>query len=576
MKSLLKYFKGYRKECIIGPLFKLLEAGFELIIPLVVKQMIDKGIAAGDVFYVLKMAGIMIMLGIIGLICSLTAQYFCARAAVYFAEGVKHDMFERVMKLSYQDTDGIGVSALITRLTSDINALQGGVNMSLRLLLRSPFVVFGAVVTAFTIDVKAACIFAVTVAILTIIVAAVMFITGPGYRAVQERLDKVLLSVRSSLNGVRVIRAFGNEEREFEAFKKENDELNRLQIFTGRISALLNPFTFIVINLGTAWLIWDGALAVDTGRLSRGAVVALVNLMGQILVELIKLANLIVQLSRALACANRIEDLLKKEPSMKEGKTGLKIKGKAPEVIFEDVCMSYAGAGENALEGISFKADPGSTTGIIGGTGSGKSTMVNLIPRFYDVSSGCVKVDGIDVRELKFADLREAVAVVPQKSVLFEGTIKDNMRLGKEDASDEEIISALKTAQAYDFVMEKEGGLEAPVTQGGDNFSGGQRQRLCIARALVKKPEILIMDDSASALDYATDAALRKAIGEMKDAPTVFIVSQRAASVMHADRIIVLDEGHMAASGTHDELLKSCDIYREIYVSQFGRPEGSD
>ncbi|MBR4208372.1 MAG: ABC transporter ATP-binding protein [Lachnospiraceae bacterium] len=576
MKSLLKYFKGYRKECIIGPLFKLLEAGFELIIPLVVKQMIDKGIAAGDVFYVLKMAGIMIMLGIIGLICSLTAQYFCARAAVYFAEGVKHDMFERVMKLSYQDTDGIGVSALITRLTSDINALQGGVNMSLRLLLRSPFVVFGAVVTAFTIDVKAACIFAVTVVILTIIVAAVMFITGPGYRAVQERLDKVLLSVRSSLNGVRVIRAFGNEEREFEAFKKENDELNRLQIFTGRISALLNPFTFIVINLGTAWLIWDGALAVDTGRLSRGAVVALVNLMGQILVELIKLANLIVQLSRALACANRIEDLLKKEPSMKEGKTGLKIKGKAPEVIFEDVCMSYAGAGENALEGVSFKADPGSTTGIIGGTGSGKSTMVNLIPRFYDVSSGCVKVDGIDVRELKFADLREAVAVVPQKSVLFEGTIKDNMRLGKEDASDEEIISALKTAQAYDFVMEKEGGLEAPVTQGGDNFSGGQRQRLCIARALVKKPEILIMDDSASALDYATDAALRKAIGEMKDAPTVFIVSQRAASVMHADRIIVLDEGHMAASGTHDELLKSCDIYREIYVSQFGRPEGSD
>jgi len=576
MKSLLKYFKGYRKECIIGPLFKLLEAGFELIIPLVVKQMIDKGIAAGDVFYVLKMAGIMIMLGIIGLICSLTAQYFCARAAVYFAEGVKHDMFERVMKLSYQDTDGIGVSALITRLTSDINALQGGVNMSLRLLLRSPFVVFGAVVTAFTIDVKAACIFAVTVVILTIIVAAVMFITGPGYRAVQERLDKVLLSVRSSLNGVRVIRAFGNEEREFEAFKKENDELNRLQIFTGRISALLNPFTFIVINLGTAWLIWDGALAVDTGRLSRGAVVALVNLMGQILVELIKLANLIVQLSRALACANRIEDLLKKEPSMKEGKTGLKIKGKAPEVIFEDVCMSYAGAGENALEGVSFKADPGSTTGIIGGTGSGKSTMVNLIPRFYDVSSGCVKVDGIDVRKLKFADLREAVAVVPQKSVLFEGTIKDNMRLGKEDASDEEIISALKTAQAYDFVMEKEGGLEAPVTQGGDNFSGGQRQRLCIARALVKKPEILIMDDSASALDYATDAALRKAIGEMKDAPTVFIVSQRAASVMHADRIIVLDEGHMAASGTHDELLKSCDIYREIYVSQFGRPEGSD
>ncbi|MCR4936787.1 MAG: ABC transporter ATP-binding protein/permease [Lachnospiraceae bacterium] len=576
MKSLLKYFKGYRKECIIGPLFKLLEAGFELIIPLVVKQMIDKGIAAGDVFYVLKMAGIMIMLGIIGLICSLTAQYFCARAAVYFAEGVKHDMFERVMKLSYQDTDGIGVSALITRLTSDINALQGGVNMSLRLLLRSPFVVFGAVVTAFTIDVKAACIFTVTVVILTIIVAAVMFITGPGYRAVQERLDKVLLSVRSSLNGVRVIRAFGNEEREFEAFKKENDELNRLQIFTGRISALLNPFTFIVINLGTAWLIWDGALAVDTGRLSRGAVVALVNLMGQILVELIKLANLIVQLSRALACANRIEDLLKKEPSMKEGKTGLKIKGKAPEVIFEDVCMSYAGAGENALEGVSFKADPGSTTGIIGGTGSGKSTMVNLIPRFYDVSSGCVKVDGIDVRELKFADLREAVAVVPQKSVLFEGTIKDNMRLGKEDASDEEIISALKTAQAYDFVMEKEGGLEAPVTQGGDNFSGGQRQRLCIARALVKKPEILIMDDSASALDYATDAALRKAIGEMKDAPTVFIVSQRAASVMHADRIIVLDEGHIAASGTHDELLKSCDIYREIYVSQFGRPEGSD
>ncbi len=576
MKSLLKYFKGYRKECIIGPLFKLLEAGFELIIPLVVKQMIDKGIAAGDVFYVLKMAGIMIMLGIIGLICSLTAQYFCARAAVYFAEGVKHDMFERVMKLSYQDTDGIGVSALITRLTSDINALQGGVNMSLRLLLRSPFVVFGAVVTAFTIDVKAACIFAVTVVILTIIVAAVMFITGPGYRAVQERLDKVLLSVRSSLNGVRVIRAFGNEEREFEAFKKENDELNRLQIFTGRISALLNPFTFIVINLGTAWLIWDGALAVDTGRLSRGAVVALVNLMGQILVELIKLANLIVQLSRALACANRIEDLLKKEPSMKEGKTGLKIKGKAPEVTFEDVCMSYAGAGENALEGISFKADPGSTTGIIGGTGSGKSTMVNLIPRFYDVSSGCVKVDGIDVRELKFADLREAVAVVPQKAVLFEGTIKDNMCLGKEDASDEEIISALKTAQAYDFAMEKEGGLEAPVTQGGDNFSGGQRQRLCIARALVKKPEILIMDDSASALDYATDAALRKAIGEMKDAPTVFIVSQRAASVMHADRIIVLDEGHMAASGTHDELLKSCDIYREIYVSQFGRPEGSD
>ncbi len=569
MKRLLKYLKDYKLECFLGPLFKLLEATFELIIPLVVKRIVDVGIPGHDMAYIGKMVGLMLLFAVVGLVCALSAQYFSAKAAVNFAAGVKKDVFSHLLSLSYSEIDTLGTSTMITRLTSDIASVQGGVNMFLRLFLRSPFVVFGAVIMAFTIDFKAALIFVAAVILLSIVVYGIMALTAPKYRSIQGRLDKVMLSARSNLNGVRVIRAFGTEKREFDEFSEKNDSLTSLQIITGRISALMNPFTFVIINAALIYLLWTGGVAVDTGRLTQGDVVALVNYMGQILVELVKLANLIVQLSRALACADRIADVLDMEPSMKEGDKNVPAAEKSCSVEFKGVSLRYAGASEEAVRDISFKVPSGSTVGIIGGTGSGKTSLVNLIPRFYDTADGSVLIDGMDVKDYTYASLRSRIAVVPQKSVLFTGTIKDNLLFGREDASDEEIIKALKDAQAYDFVMDKDGGLDAEVSQGGSNFSGGQRQRLCIARALIKHPGILIMDDSTSALDFATDAALRKAIKEMDDAPTLFIVSQRTASIMHADIIVVLDEGSAVGMGTHEELLETCSVYREIYESQF-------
>lgn len=569
MKRLLKYLKDYKLECFLGPLFKLLEATFELIIPLVVKRIVDVGIPGHDMAYIGKMVGLMLLFAVVGLVCALSAQYFSAKAAVNFAAGVKKDVFSHLLSLSYSEIDTLGTSTMITRLTSDIASVQGGVNMFLRLFMRSPFVVFGAVIMAFTIDFKAALIFVAAVILLSIVVYGIMALTAPKYRSIQGRLDKVMLSARSNLNGVRVIRAFGTEKREFDEFSEKNDSLTSLQIITGRISALMNPFTFIIINAALIYLLWTGGVAVDTGRLTQGDVVALVNYMGQILVELVKLANLIVQLSRALACADRIADVLDMEPSMKEGEKNVPAAERPCSVEFKDVSVRYAGASEEAIRDISFKVPSGSTVGIIGGTGSGKTSLVNLIPRFYDTADGSVLIDGTDVKDYTYASLRSRIAVVPQKSVLFTGTIKDNLLFGREDASDEEIIKALKDAQAYDFVMDKDGGLDAEVSQGGSNFSGGQRQRLCIARALIKHPGILIMDDSTSALDFATDAALRKAIKEMDDAPTLFIVSQRTASIMHADIIVVLDEGSAVGMGTHEELLETCSVYREIYESQF-------
>ncbi len=569
MKNLWKYFKNYRVECILGPLFKLLEASFELMIPLVIKNIIDVGIANSDTGYIIRHALLMVALGVIGLGCSLTAQFFSAKAAVGFSAKVKQEVFSHIQTLSYSEIDSLGTGTLITRLTSDINTLQGGVNMSLRLLLRSPFVVLGAVVMAFTIDAKAALCIALTVLALSIVVYIMMRLTIPLQAGVQSRLDVVLSKTRSNINGARVIRAFGNEEREKEEFDLANIALNKLQIFSGRISAAMNPLTFALVNAGLAWLIWEGAMAVDIGRLTQGAVVALVNYMSQILVELIKLANLIVQLTRALACGGRISALLDIESSMKEGtaETEYPVDGSHVELI--NAGLRFNGSGEYSVKAVNLDAAPGSIIGIIGGTGSGKTSLINMIPRFYDASEGEIRVDGVNVKDYSFASLRGRIAVVPQNPVLFSGSIRDNIRWGKKDADDDEIIKALKTAQAYDFVSEKEGGLSYMLTQGGKNVSGGQRQRLAIARALVRKPGILILDDSTSALDYATDAALRNAIKNMDHIPTTFIVSQRTASIMNADQIIVLDDGSVAGMGTHEELLKNCEIYKEIYDSQY-------
>ncbi|MCR4584208.1 MAG: ABC transporter ATP-binding protein/permease [Lachnospiraceae bacterium] len=569
MKNLWKYFKNYRLECVLGPLFKLLEASFELMIPLVIKNIIDVGIANSDTGYIIRYALLMVALGVIGLGCSLTAQYFSAKAAVGFSAKVKQEVFSHIQTLSYSEIDSLGTGTLITRLTSDINTLQGGVNMSLRLFLRSPFVVAGAVVMAFTIDTKAATCIALTVLALSVVVYVMMRITIPLQKQVQNRLDTVLTRTRSNISGVRVIRAFGNEEAEKEEFNAANKALNALQIFSGRISSAMNPVTFALVNAGLAWLIWEGAIAVNVGRLTQGAVVALVNYISQILVELIKLANLIVQLTRALACGGRISDLLDIGSSMKEGEWDGEIPENGCRVEIKDAGLKYAGSGEYSVKGVSIEAEPGSIIGIIGGTGSGKTSLINLIPRFYDVSEGEIKVDGVNVRDYRFSSLRGRIAVVPQNPVLFSGSIRDNIKWGKKDATDDEINKALKTAQALDFVEEKEGGLSYMLTQGGKNVSGGQRQRLAIARALVRRPGILILDDSTSALDYATDAALRNAIKAMEHMPTTFIVSQRTASIMHADKIIVLDAGCVAGIGTHEELLKNCDIYREIYDSQY-------
>lgn len=569
MKALFKYFKGYGKECVMGPLFKLLEASFELLIPLVVVQIIDVGIAKGDKSYIVKMCLIMVALGVIGLVCSLTAQFFSAKAAVGFSARVKQALFYHIQGLSYSEIDTIGTSTMITRMTSDINQLQSGVNLTLRLFLRSPFIVFGAMIMAFTINVRAAIVFVVVIPLLSVVVYGIMLLTIPMYRKVQNALDQVLSRTRENLTGVRVIRAFSKEEEEISRFGKANDELVGIQTAVGSISALMNPLTFAIINIGIIWLVYRGAVQVDQGVITQGEVVALVNYMSQILIELIKLANLIITVTKAVACAGRISGVLQMESSMTEGGYEGSPVSDAAAVEFSGVSIRYHNASEESLQDISLKVPKGAVIGIIGGTGSGKTTLVNLIPRFYDVTKGTVRVDGVDVKEYRYQALRDKIGIVPQKAVLFSGTIRSNMQWGKKDATDEEIMKALEIAQAKEFVMEKDGGLDAKVAQGGKNFSGGQRQRLTIARALVKHPKILILDDSASALDYATDAALRKAIREMEDPPTLFIVSQRTASMMHADQILVLEDGEAAGLGTHEELLRTCEVYKEIYDSQF-------
>ena len=573
MRKLLRFLKDYKKESILSPLFKLLEASFELFVPLVMAAIIDTGIGNKDGGFILKMCGILILLALVGLTCSITAQYFAAKAAVGFATKVRHALFDHIQKLSYTEMDTAGTDTMITRMTSDINQAQSGVNMVLRLFLRSPFIVFGAMIMAFTIDVKAALIFVVTIPVLSVVVFGIMIITIPLFRRVQASLDKVLGVTRENLTGSRVIRAFNKEQEEIADFDESNERLTDVQLFVGKISALMNPLTYIIINVALVILIWTGAIQVNIGKISQGEVVALVNYMSQILVELVKLANLIITVTKAIACGNRVQSIFEMETSMVDG-NGSKKEDTGYTVEFRNVSMRYKGAGADTLTGIDFKAKPGDTIGIIGGTGSGKSSVVNLIPRFYDVTEGQVMVDGMDVREYKITDLRDKIGIVPQKAVLFAGTVRSNLAWGKEDAMEEEMQQALSVAQAAEVVDKKDGKLDAEVEQGGKNFSGGQKQRLTIARALVKQPEILIMDDSSSALDYATDAKLRQAIHNMPNRPTVFIVSQRAASIMYADKIIVLDDGTVAGTGTHEELLKDCSVYQEIYYSQFKRTEG--
>lgn len=572
MYQLLRFLKDYKKESILGPLFKLLEASFELLVPLVVAAIIDKGIGSADRGYTVKMCLLLAALGVVGLVSSVTAQYFAAKAAVGFAEKVRHALFKHIQSLSYSDIDSLGTSTLVTRMTSDMNQVQYGVNMTLRLLLRSPFVVFGAMIMAFTVDAKAALTFVVTIPLLSVVVFGIMLICIPLYRKVQEKLDGVLLSTRENLTGVRVIRAFCKEEEETRRFLDRNEELTDAQKFVGKISALMNPVTLVIINFSIIALIYIGALRVNQGIITQGAVVALYNYMSQILVELVKLANLIISVTKSIACGNRIQAVLDMQPSMifpSEAEAQQGDSRSEYAVEFRHADLRYGNSGENALTDIDLRVKRGETVGVIGGTGSGKSSLVNMIPRFYDTSSGDVLVDGVNVREYSRQALREKIGVVPQKAVLFKGTIRDNMRWGNSDASDEEIHAAIATAQAAEVVSGKEGGLDYMIAQGGRNLSGGQRQRLTIARALVRKPEILILDDSASALDFATDAALRKAIKAMEGSPTVFIVSQRAASIAHADRIIVLDDGRIVGMGKHDDLLKNCEVYREIYNSQF-------
>lgn len=569
MKKLLIYMKGFRKECVLGPLFKLLEASFELLVPLVMAAVIDTGIGNRDRDYIIRMCAVLVGLGVVGLACSLTAQYFAAKASVGFAARLRAALFERIQGLSFSDMDVQGPSTLITRMTSDVNQVQNGMNLTLRLLLRSPFVVLGAMVMAFTIDWRAALIFAAVIPLLSVVVFGVMLWTMPRYKQVQSGLDKVLSATRENLTGVRVVRAFGREESETEDFERENNALTHLQVFVGRVSALMNPMTYILINLGAMALIWVGAIRVDTAIITQGAVVALLNYMSQILVELVKLANLIINISKALACANRISGILDIKPSLTGPLDGQKA-GNAG-VSFHNVELTYKGAGGPSLSGISFEIKAGETVGIIGGTGSGKSSLVSLIPRFYDVTGGRVSVGGLDVRDWDLEALRSRVGVVPQKAVLFTGTLRDNLLWGNEDATDNDLWQALETAQAREFVSAKPKGLDEPVEQGGRNFSGGQRQRLTIARALVRKPDILILDDSASALDFATDLKLRQAISRLPNKPTIFIVSQRASSIQHADTIVVLDNGQAVGIGTHQELLLGCELYREIYESQFDR-----
>lgn len=576
MKKLLIYLKAYRKEACLAPIFKMLEAVFELFVPLVIKGIIDYGIAAEDRAYCLRMGLLLLLLAVIGLAMATTAQWFSAKAAAGFAAKIKQVLMEHIQKLSYTELDTIGTSTLITRMTSDVNQVQTGTNLVLRLFMRSPFIVFGSMIMAFTIDFKAAMIFVITIPLLSVIVFGIMLSSIPLYKKVQSQLDRVLGITRENLTGVRVIRAFNKEEEEISHFKAENEQFTRLQTFVGKISALMNPLTFVIVNSAILVLVWTGAWRVEGGILTQGAVVALVNYMSQILVELIKLADLIINITKAVACGNRIQKVLEVEPSMENGsKECIEEKNTQENAVdFNHVSLTYAGAGAPSLTDIDLHVKTGQTIGIIGGTGSGKTSVVNLIPRFYDATQGNVLVLGKPVKEQDMESLRSQIAIVPQKAVLFAGTIRENMKWGKEDATDEEIMEALTIAQAAEVVQKKEGGLDAFVEQGGKNLSGGQRQRLTIARALVRKPRILILDDSASALDFATDAALRKAIREMKNAPTVFIVSQRTSSIRFADQILVLDDGKSVGVGTHDELLTTCSVYKEIYDSQYKKTDG--
>ena len=607
MKRLLVYLKDYKKESVLGPLFKLLEASFELFVPLVIAQIVDVAISGKDYGYVWKMGGILLLLAVIGLVCSVTAQYFAAKAATGFATSLRHSLFEHIQSLSYTEMDKLGTAAMITRMTSDINQVQSGVNLVLRLFLRSPFIVFGAMIMAFTIDVKAALIFVVTIPLLSIVVFGIMLISIPLYKKVQAGLDKVLGRTRENLTGVRVIRAFNREEEEIEAFTEENQALTRLQMFVGRFSACMNPVTYIIVNAATVVLIWTGAVRVDSGILTQGQVIALVNYMSQILVELVKLANLIITVTKAFACADRISGVLELQSSLPKEEGQDAPAKESAYIQFRHVNFSYKDAGADALTDIDFTVEKGQTVGIIGGTGSGKTTLVHLLPRFYDVTAGEVLIGGRNVKSYPLEGLREKVGIVMQKAVLFHGTVRENLRWGivdrdgsagdvsradtqgrikeadraegihKTERADEDarMWEALEIAQAKEFIEKKEGGLDFEIEQGGKNLSGGQRQRMTIARAVVRKPEILILDDSASALDFATDAALRKAIRNASEDMTVFIVSQRAASIMYADKILVLDDGKIAGQGTHQELLNSCEVYQEIYYSQFEKGEGA-
>lgn len=590
MKRLLRFLKDYKKETVLAPLFKMLEASFELLVPLVVTRIVDIGIENQDRAYVGRMCLVMIVLGIIGLVCAITAQYYSAKAAVGFATRLRQALFAHVQKLSFAQMDKMGTATMITRMTSDVNQVQNGVNMVLRLFLRSPFIVLGAMVMAFTIDVNAALIFVVVIPLLSIVVFGIMLITIPLYKKVQSGLDKVLGITRGNLTGVRVLRAFHKEEEEIKEFHAANEGLTGMQLFVGRISTVMNPLTYVIVNGATIALLWTGALKVEGGVLTQGAVMALVNYMSQILVELVKLANLIITVNKALACANRLGDMLDIEPGLKvaekKEEAGEK-KEAVPVVEFSHVSLTYPGAGAESLTDIDFKAMKGQTIGIIGGTGSGKSSLVNLIPRFYEATAGSVKVDGVPVEAYEVQELRKKIGVVPQKAVLFKGTIRENLLMGKADGKPQEEMTqeekeaetallrrALEISQSAEFVDNKPEGMETQISQGGKNLSGGQKQRLTIARALVKEPEILILDDSASALDYATDLKLRRAIGAMEKAPVVFIVSQRASSILHADCIIVLDDGEVAGMGKHEELLSGCEVYQEIYYSQYPDKRG--
>ena len=571
---IMRFLKDYKKECVLAPLFKMLEAIFELFVPLVVSSVIDKGIVNADKGYIMQMCFMLILLAIIGLVCAITAQYFSAKAAVGAATGMRHSLFAHIQTFSFTEMDTLGTSTLVTRMTSDINQVQNGINMVLRLFLRSPFIVFGAMIMAFTIDVKAALVFVAAIPVLALIVFGIMLATRPMYKNVQSGLDKILGITRENLTGVRVIRAFNKEQDEVKRFKNDNESLNRLQKYVGKISGLMNPLTYVVVNVSIIALIWIGGVRVNAGALTQGQVVALYNYMSQILVELIKLANLIITITKALACAGRIESVFDVTSGMADGSVKEAVaKEEQPGVEFKNVSLTYSGSGASSVEGINFKAMKGQTIGVIGGTGSGKSSLVNLIPRLYDATQGEVLVDGVNVKDYDIEALRNKVGIVMQKAVLFKGTIRENMWMGKKGATDEQIDEALEISQSKEFVDSKQGRLDYVIEQGGKNLSGGQRQRLTIARAIVRKPDVLILDDSASALDFATDAALRKAIRGMNNSPTVFIVSQRAASLMYADLIIVLDDGQVAGMGTHDELLANCEVYKEIYESQFKKAD---